>query len=133
MILVPLFDLKFLTEVAAGGCRNFKSAALVRLQVILVILVPKCCLFATVAGPIRGREGQYRVAAGGVRRVDQFKSISKQLNTATPAPGAGVVRHDRRKSGAYWRYCWMRVVRRPARPCWSIEYCHDKNSSTVSV
>jgi len=57
MILVPLFDLKFLTEVAAGGCRNFKSAALVRLQVILVILVPKCCLFATVAGPIRVGEG----------------------------------------------------------------------------
>src|SRR6266850_7141103 len=30
MILVPLFDLKFLTEFAAGCCRNFKSAALVR-------------------------------------------------------------------------------------------------------
>jgi hypothetical protein len=28
MILVPLFDLKFLTEFAAGGVRNFKSAAL---------------------------------------------------------------------------------------------------------
>src|ERR1700730_12058755 len=34
---------------------------------------------------------------------------------------------------AYCRYCWMRVVRRPASPCWSIEYCHDRNSSTVSV
>ena len=29
MILVPLIDLKFLNEAAAGGCRNFKSAALV--------------------------------------------------------------------------------------------------------
>src|SRR5262245_30607199 len=28
MILVPLFDLKFLSEFAADGCRNFKSAAL---------------------------------------------------------------------------------------------------------
>jgi len=28
MILVPLFDLKFLTELAAGRYRNFKSAAL---------------------------------------------------------------------------------------------------------
>src|SRR3954454_11899940 len=28
MILVPLFDLKFLIEFAATGCRNFKSAAL---------------------------------------------------------------------------------------------------------
>ena len=28
MILVPLFDLKFLTEFAAGGVGNFKSAAL---------------------------------------------------------------------------------------------------------
>src|ERR1700756_3740524 len=33
----------------------------------------------------------------------------------------------------YWRYCWMRVVRNPARPCWSIEYCQDRNSSTVRV
>src|SRR4249920_2718226 len=27
----------------------------------------------------------------------------------------------------------MRVVRRPARPCWSIEACQERNSSTVSV
>src|SRR5215510_2599207 len=27
----------------------------------------------------------------------------------------------------------MRVVRSPARPCWSIEYCQERNSSTVSV
>ena len=33
----------------------------------------------------------------------------------------------------YCRYCWMRVVRRPARPCWSMEYCQDRNSSTVRV
>src|SRR4029078_9314697 len=33
----------------------------------------------------------------------------------------------------YARYCWMRVVRRPARPCWSIEYCHDRNSWTVRL
>src|SRR5215831_13928702 len=33
----------------------------------------------------------------------------------------------------YCRYCWMRVVRSPARPCWSIEYCQERNSSTVSV
>src|SRR5271163_3927298 len=38
-----------------------------------------------------------------------------------------------RLSGCYWRYCWMRVVRSPARPCWSIEYCQARNSSTVSV
>ena len=36
-------------------------------------------------------------------------------------------------AGDYCRYCWMRVVRRPARPCWSIEYCQERNSSTVSV
>jgi len=28
MTLLPLLDLKFVTELAAGGCRNFKSAAL---------------------------------------------------------------------------------------------------------
>src|ERR1700746_1450703 len=33
----------------------------------------------------------------------------------------------------YCRYCWMRVVRRPARPCWSMEYCQERNSSTVNV
>ena len=36
-------------------------------------------------------------------------------------------------SSSYCRYCWMRVVRRPARPCWSMEYCQDRNSSTVRV
>jgi hypothetical protein len=34
---------------------------------------------------------------------------------------------------AYWRYCWIRVVRSPARPWRSIEYCQARNSSTVSV
>ena len=28
--------------------------------------------------------------------------------------------------GGYCRYCWMRVVRRPARPCWSMEYCQER-------
>ena len=68
-----------------------RSGPPVRLQVILVILVPKCCLFATVAAPAGVGEGQYKVA-GGARCVDQFKSINKQLNTATPAPGAGATR-----------------------------------------
>jgi len=31
------------------------------------------------------------------------------------------------------RYCWMRVVRKPASPWRSMEYCQDRNSSTVSV
>jgi hypothetical protein len=30
-------------------------------------------------------------------------------------------------------YCWIRVVRRPARPYSSIDACQDKNSSTVSL
>src|SRR5262249_35867039 len=44
-------------------------------------------------------------------------------------------RADERWTAAwdYCRYCWMRVVRRPARPCWSMEYCQERNSSTVSV
>src|SRR5262245_36917821 len=40
MILVPLFDLKFLTELCCRRCRNFKSAALAsntRLARILAI------------------------------------------------------------------------------------------------
>ena len=37
------------------------------------------------------------------------------------------------RSGTTGRYCWMRVVRSPARPWRSIEYCQARNSSTVSV
>jgi hypothetical protein len=33
---------------------------------------------------------------------------------------------------AHWRYCWMRVVRKPAKPWRSIEYCQARNSSTES-
>jgi hypothetical protein len=33
----------------------------------------------------------------------------------------------------YCRYCWIRVVRKPARPWRSMEYCQARNSSTVSV
>ena len=33
----------------------------------------------------------------------------------------------------FCRYCWVQVERRPARPCWSIECCQERNSSTVSV
>jgi hypothetical protein len=33
----------------------------------------------------------------------------------------------------FCRYCWVRVERRPARPCSSIECCQERNSSTVSV
>src|SRR5579872_3144483 len=31
------------------------------------------------------------------------------------------------------RYCWMHVQRSPAKPCCSIDACHERNSSTVSV
>jgi hypothetical protein len=37
------------------------------------------------------------------------------------------------RARVYCRYCWIRVVRRPARPWRSIEYCQARNSSTVSV
>src|SRR5262249_52502751 len=36
-------------------------------------------------------------------------------------------------AGRYCRYCWMRVVRRPARPWRAIEYCQATKSSTVRV
>ena len=31
------------------------------------------------------------------------------------------------------RYCWIRVVRRPASPYSSIDACQDRNSSVVSL
>ena len=46
---------------------------------------------------------------------------------------------DRERAGQalpklhFCRYFWVRVERRPARPCWSIECCQERNSSTVSV
>jgi paraquat-inducible protein A len=36
-------------------------------------------------------------------------------------------------AGPQWRYCWMRVVRRPARPYSSIDACQERNSSVVSL
>jgi hypothetical protein len=39
----------------------------------------------------------------------------------------------RTSTAIYWRYCWMRVVRRPAKPCWSMDSCQLRNSSVVSV
>jgi len=49
---------------------------------------------------------------------------------ASEAPGRS---DPSRRRAFYWRYCWMRVVRRPARPNWSIDICQLRNSSTVSV
>src|SRR5262245_66643003 len=37
------------------------------------------------------------------------------------------------RRGDYWRYRSRRVASSPARPCWSIEACQERNSSTVSV
>jgi hypothetical protein len=93
--------------------------------VLAVILVPKCCLIATVAGPIRlGRptavsrflpgkrslivdEGNIESPPIAVGATNQFKPISSIISsiTQTPAQGAGVVRHERGIESAYWRYC----------------------------
>src|SRR5207237_6295321 len=32
------------------------------------------------------------------------------------------------RTTGYCRYCWIRVVRRPARPCSSIDCCQERNS-----
>ena len=48
-----------------------------------------------------------------------------------PTPGMRMPVIDFRRG--YCRYCWMRVVRSPARPNWSMETCQLRNSSTVSV
>jgi hypothetical protein len=91
-----------------------RSRPLVRLQVILVILDPKCCLFATIAGPgqarppccsesiLLGKRAEASVGsiiesrAAAVGAANRFKSINSISNliTRTPAQGAGVVHHD---------------------------------------
>ena len=35
--------------------------------------------------------------------------------------------------GDQLRYFWIFVVRKPASPCWSMDICQDRNSSTVKV
>ena len=67
----------------------------------------------------------------GFRLVNR-RSVNGVRKNKTPAIAAGVCR-NRSTKARYCRYCWMRVVRSPARPCRSIEYCQDRNSSTVRV
>src|SRR5271169_5143526 len=71
----------------------------------------------------------------GQRPLGQRVTSMMQKTSAPSAAGAGegqdqAVAVD---GEVYWRYCWMWVVRRPARPWRSIEYCQARNSSTVSV
>ena len=53
---------------------------------------------------------------------------SRRARWRAARPGAGLA-----LAPLYCRYCWMRVVRRPGRPNWSIDTCQLRNSSTVSV
>jgi len=63
-------------------------------------------------------------------------AVGIAMHLGSPAGEADAVITGCAKGGdlvIYWRYCWIRVVRSPARPCRSIEYCQARNSSTVSV
>ena len=67
-----------------------------------------------------------------VRRIFQeFSGIRAIAPNDNAGAAAGVNNPWKRRR--YCRYCWMRVVRRPASPWRSIEYCQARNSSTVSV
>jgi hypothetical protein len=52
--------------------------------------------------------------ANARRDAVEFSRRKVARKTKTPAK-AGV--RERNLALDYWRYCWMRVVRRPARPC----------------
>ena len=85
-------------------------------------------------GAARAREiaapAQARNAAGAPRLKREARSLRVRAGDRRATESGG--RAERRLIDQ-WRYCWMRVVRRPARPCWSIETCQDRNSSTVRV
>ena len=68
----------------------------------------------------------------GARRI--FREFSR-IRAIAPNDNAGAAAgvNNPWKRRRYCRYCWIRVVRRPARPCRSIEYCQARNSSTVRV
>ena len=79
------------------------------------------------SAPNGGRPGQvlprcmvsiWLTTAVNARRYEMRKNMRK---TGFARRGRRFVKCCDEFGSAYWRYCWMRVVRRPARPCWSIE------------
>src|SRR5690348_4395211 len=65
MVLVPLFDLKFL-KVLAAWCRNFKSAALARLASMARPLRPDQTRPGDIPHMVLGRFGASSLAGGAV-------------------------------------------------------------------
>jgi hypothetical protein len=76
-------------------------------------------------------------------KATAIPASSVEMSADTAGPSTLMRRQRRRrKKGArrmrslsrrYCRYFWTCVVRSPARPCWSIECCQERNSSTVSM
>src|SRR5213593_4120710 len=91
MILVPLFDLKFLNEPRRDCCRNFKSAALVR------SMAPRSERSTPdVAALARGiRDGERAVLARAItliesKRADHQKAARTLVQALLPATGKAV-------------------------------------------
>ena len=73
---------------------------------------------------------QYSIDRHGLAGIAGCAWCEARLRRSDSPPCPRDKGHNGKSPG---RYCWMRVVRSPARPWRSIEYCQERNSSTVSV
>ena len=88
---------------------------------------------ATQLRPTSARIARWMVSARLMNGGNDSNPWQNCAQSETPALRPALAIEQDRLSARYSRYCWMRVVRSPASPCWSMEYCQDRNSSTVSV
>jgi hypothetical protein len=80
----------------------------------------KICPFMVSAGLLRcpSRRGKSRSAAKLQRRRPPTRRKTKNAGICGRRSQIDYARRDGAvRAGSYWRYCWMRVVRKPARPC----------------
>ena len=79
--------------------------------------------------PEPDREGVVQgLKAQGTEAARQMAAL-----VACPPAKAPTTKGSEKKPLDQARYCWIRVVRKPASPCSSMEACQLKNSSTVKA
>jgi hypothetical protein len=105
-------------------------------------------LFARSSRPTVG--AHYNIVDYRLRDMDEIDSALRAAACALRYRGfeqsrAVVIKSDRHRNSElrgrslleisryYCRYRWMRVARSPGSPCRSIEDCHERNSSNVSM
>src|SRR5215471_8424480 len=98
-----------------------------------VLRAASATLIPSLASADDQRGLEFGVRHGGVTRFTRVGCDPARLTCGADHGDGRQLAGGARQARGYCRYCWMRVVRNPARPCWSMEYCQDRNSSTVRV